>query len=92
MVAVAGQHHGNAKRRRSAQLAPPNIIIMAIVTCEKCGHEYGIEHRAGLEDTALATRQAAWLAERFVWDHIQENRHSGSIRLPFLAEAKSVAL
>jgi hypothetical protein len=91
MVAVAGQHHGNAKRVRQTQVPAPNNIAMVTVTCEKCGHEYVIEHRAGLEDVALASRQAAWLAENFVWDHIQENRHSGSIRLPFLAEAKSVA-
>jgi hypothetical protein len=91
MVAVGSQNHGNAKRVRQTQLIAPNITTMTTVTCEKCGHEYVIEHRAGLEDVALATRQAAWLAENFVWDHIQENRHSGSIRLPFLAEAKAQA-
>jgi hypothetical protein len=91
MVAVAGQHHGNAKRVRQTLVPAPNNIVMVTVKCEKCGHEYVIEHRAGLEDVALAARQAGWLAENFVWDHIQENRHSGSIRLPFLAENKTVS-
>lgn len=86
MVVVASQNHGNAKRIRHTQIAAPNITTMTTVLCEQCGHQYVIEHRAGLEDVALAARQAAWLAENFVWDHIQENRHSGSIRLPFLAE------
>jgi hypothetical protein len=88
MVAVAGQNHGNAKRIRHTQISAPNITTMTTVLCEQCGHQYVIEHRAGSEDVALASRQAAWLAENFVWDHIQENRHSGSIRLPFLAESE----
>jgi len=89
MVGAVSQHHGNAKRVRQTQLPAPNIILMTTVTCDQCGHQYAIEHKAGLEDVALATRQAAWLAENFVWDHIQENRHSGSIRLPFLAEGQT---
>lgn len=58
---------------------------METVLCETCGFYYAIEHRAGSEDPALASRQATWLADHFVWDHIQENKHQASIRLPFLA-------
>ncbi len=83
-----GKDHGNAKRVRHTDLPSLQVTTMTTITCDKCGHEYAIQHRFGLEDTDLAARQAAWLADNFVWDHIQENKHQGSIRLPFLAEAK----
>ena len=88
MVALAGQSHGTAKRVRQVVPALPNIVTMATVTCDKCGHHYAIEHRLCLEDVGLAAKQAVWLADKFVCDHIQEIKHHGSIRLPFLAEAK----
>ena len=37
---------------------------------------------ADLQDPALAARQATWLADKFVWDHIQESHHPHSIDLP----------
>ena len=89
MVALAGPGHGNAKRVRHTVPALANIVTMATVTCDQCGHHYAIEHRAGLEDTGLAAKQAVWLADKFVWDHIQEIKHQGSIRLPLLLEPKS---
>ncbi len=86
MVTATGKDHGNAKRVRQTELPQLNTT-MATVTCEKCGHQYSIQHRPGQENIALANRQAVWLADHFVWDHIQENKHQGSIRLPFLADA-----
>ena len=85
MVATAAQSFGNAKRLRNSHGSLNGIVTMTTVRCETCGFHYAIEHPAGAGDEALAHRQAAWLAERFVWDHIQETKHSGSIRLPLLA-------
>lgn len=88
MVTLADKSYGNAKRVRHADLAPSEVTRMTSVTCDKCGYEYSIQHRIGQENVGLASRQAVWLADHFVWDHIQENKHQGSIRLPFLAEVK----
>jgi hypothetical protein len=64
---------------------------MATLTCDSCKEVFAIEHRAGSEDAALAARQAAWLSEKFVWEHIQEEHHHGSIALPFLPELVKVS-
>jgi hypothetical protein len=64
---------------------------MKTVTCETCKEVFAIEHRTGAEDPALAERQSTWLAERFVWEHIQEKSHSGSIPLPFVPEPVRVS-
>jgi hypothetical protein len=84
MVASPAQTFGNAKRMRNSHVALTNVATMTTVCCETCGFNYAIEHPAASQDQALANRQAVWLADRFVWDHIQENKHSGSIRLPAL--------
>lgn len=85
MVGHGENRFGQAKRMRSSHDPIAGTVTMQTVSCENCGFHYAIEHRAGSEDPALASRQAVWLAEHFVWDHIQENKHQGSIRLPFLA-------
>lgn len=85
MVAPGESDYGRAKRMRTSHDPLVGIVTMRTVHCEKCGFHYAIEHRVGSEDPALASRQAVWLAEHFVWDHIQENKHQASIRLPFLA-------
>jgi len=36
------------------------------------------------EDVALAKKQAAWVTDQLVWDHIQERKHHGTIALPKL--------
>lgn len=71
---------------RSARGALTHIVAMTTVRCETCGFQYVIEYPAGAGDAELAQRQAHWLAERFVWDHIQENKHTGSIPLPILPQ------
>ncbi len=82
--AAAAQSFGNAKRLRNSHGSLNGIVTMGTVSCETCGFHYAIEHPAGAADEALAQRQSAWLVERFVWDHIQETKHSGSVHLPFL--------
>jgi hypothetical protein len=44
---------------------------MTTVACLQCGAQFAIAHRSSCPDQALAARQAIWLADRFVWDHIQ---------------------
>lgn len=58
------------------------------VACNSCGERFEISHKAASQDAALAQRQAAWLQEQFVWDHIQEHKHRGSISLPASDEMK----
>ncbi|ABF39257.1 hypothetical protein Acid345_0252 [Candidatus Koribacter versatilis Ellin345] len=91
MVGATAQTFGNAKRLRNAHGSLNGIVTMTTVCCETCGFHYAIEHPAGAGDEALAQRQAAWLADRFVWDHIQENKHSGSVRLPLLPAPATAA-
>jgi len=66
-------------RRSQAGLAAPWQMM---VKCEQCGEEFGIAHGPAAAELAVAARQAKWLAEQFVWDHIQENKHKGCINLP----------
>ena len=61
---------------------------MTTVVCDQCGVRFQITHRMPMHDEALAKRQATWLADQFVWDHIQESKHRASIDLPQLPETK----
>jgi len=76
--------HGTAKRLRKTTESAPNVnvVVMTTVVCYQCGEKFSIAHRASCADQVLAERQAVWLADKFVWDHIQENNHPGSIQLP----------
>jgi hypothetical protein len=77
-----------AKRLRLNKESRPNTVVMATVLCDQCGEKFAIGHTPTCQDPALATRQAAWLADQFVWDHIQETKHHSSIRLPGSHEMK----
>ena len=87
---TAGAHteNGTAKRLRKNSQNAPDTVTMTTVTCEECGEQFAIRHRSGSQDSRLAHRQATWLANKFVWDHIQEAKHYGSIPLPELHERK----
>ncbi len=78
---------GTARRVRNRMTTSPGATVMATVVCEECGASFQITHPMSLQDAALAHRQARWLVDRFVWDHIQESKHRTSIELPALAEA-----
>jgi hypothetical protein len=73
-----------ARRIRTAMATSPSWTVVATVCCDQCGAQFQITHRMPLNDEALAARQATWLADKFVWDHIQENKHPSSIDLPAL--------
>lgn len=84
---VAG---GIAKRQRknAPAGAPDDKVVMCVVACDQCGERFAIQHSLSTQDAGLARRQAAWLADRFVWDHIQESHHAHSIELPAAAAMK----
>jgi transcription elongation factor Elf1 len=77
-----------AKRVRNTAEPSTRNIVMQTVVCQKCGQRFAITHDAVLHDADLAGRQAIWLQDQFVWDHIQESKHQGSILLPSLGELK----
>jgi len=88
LIAEQPKSNGIAKRLRKNKESAPGTIVMKTVVCPQCGEQFAIGHKLALQDPALATRQATWLADQFVWDHIQENKHQGSIQLPGLDEMK----
>lgn len=62
----------------------PDDILMETVVCDKCGQRFAIHHDSTRQDVAVARRQASWLGEQLVWDHIQERKHQGKIQLNWL--------
>ena len=74
--------HGMAKRLRHKSETLDKLVVMSIIVCDQCGARFAIGHRPAFQDASLAERQAAWLVDQFVWDHIQENKHPGSKTLP----------
>jgi hypothetical protein len=62
--------------------SPRDAAVMTIVLCDQCGQRFAINHPAASQDPVLADRQAIWLADKFVWDHIQETGHRSLIPLP----------
>lgn len=84
MVDNAGRTKGTARRvRRRRENSPPKSgVVMNVVECSNCGERFEISHQAASQDPVLAERQAAWLQDQFVWDHIQENKHRGHIAIP----------
>jgi len=89
-AALQPGQHGTAKRLRNKKTEDaPDTIVMTTVVCDQCGARFAIAHRSSSSDRVLAGRQATWLADKFVWDHIQENSHQSSIQLPGSDEMKS---
>ncbi|HWG50695.1 MAG TPA: hypothetical protein VN669_13435 [Candidatus Acidoferrales bacterium] len=84
MVEQSSHIKGTARRirRRSENSPARSGVVMNVVECGNCGERFEISHQASCQDPQLAQRQAAWLQDQFVWDHIQENRHRGLINLP----------
>jgi len=37
-----------------------------------------------LQNADLGRKQASWVTDQLVWDHIQERKHHGTIELPKL--------
>lgn len=90
MVDYPPRAKGKARRlrRRSENSPARSDVVMNVVECHNCGERFEISHHAASQDSQLAELQAAWLQDQFVWDHIQEIRHRGSIALPEADEMK----
>jgi hypothetical protein len=75
---------GIAKRLRQtgAGASSPRYKLMEVVVCGQCGDRFAITHETATAVPELAVRQAVWLQDHFVWDHIQETKHRSSIALP----------
>lgn len=86
-----------AKRMRQSSAAPApgappaRTQVVKVVACQQCGDRFAISHDLTALDPELAERQAAWLADQFVWDHIQENKHRSSVTLPAAEELKQLS-
>jgi hypothetical protein len=39
---------------------------------------------SALQDAELSRKQASFVADKLVWDHIQERKHQATIELPSL--------
>jgi hypothetical protein len=89
-LAQFGAHTaGTAKRlRHTAENAQAKTLVVKVVACSQCGERFTIGHDAAAPDPELAERQARWLEDQFVWDHIQENKHRSSVALPAWDELK----
>lgn len=76
--------NGIAKRLRQTGAGAPSSRYqqMQIVECGQCGDRFAITHESAAADPELAGRQAVWLQDQFVWDHIQETKHRSSVALP----------
>ena len=77
-------------RRRSESRPARADVVMNVVACGHCGERFEISHQAESQDAALAEKQAVWLQDQFVWHHIQEEKHPGSISLPGMEEMERV--
>ena len=76
--------NGVARRVRGIAEHPSNAVLMETVVCTQCGQRFTIRHAAILQNQELAKKQASWVEEQLVWDHIQERKHHGTIELPKL--------
>lgn len=75
--------NGVAKRVRPPD-HPSKATLMETVVCGNCGQRFAIRHDPGCQDVDLAKKQAVWVTDQLVWDHIQERKHHATIELPKL--------
>jgi transcription elongation factor Elf1 len=72
-------------RGAAATLEPSSkTALMETVVCSKCGQRFAIQHDHALQNVEMAKKQAFWVSDQLVWDHIQERKHHGTMELPSL--------
>lgn len=69
---------------RGTAEAGSNETLMETVVCSKCGQRYAIRIESSPQNAELSRKQASFVADKLVWDHIQERKHQGTIELPGL--------
>lgn len=70
---------GTAKRLRKSEVPPSDV---AVAICNQCGDRFLIARNPTIVNVQILDKHLLFLQEQFVWDHIQENKHRSSIRLP----------
>jgi hypothetical protein len=75
-----------AQAKRLRKRAVEAMESPLIVVCPQCGERFLIAREVPCADAALAERHGIWLLDKFVWDHIQENKHRSMIPLPSAEE------
>jgi hypothetical protein len=71
-------------RRLRKKTESASTTLRETVVCSKCGQRFAIHGDQAIPSAELAGKQAAWVADQLVWDHIQERKHHGTIELPSL--------
>lgn len=71
-------------RRLSASAALPDPVLLDTVVCGRCGQRFVIYDGPSSQNVELARKQACWVEEQLVWDHIQERKHLSTMKLPRL--------
>jgi hypothetical protein len=78
--------HGVVRRLRgAAEHSSHSTSMTETVVCDKCGQRFAIDSDLAFHNPELARKQASWVADQLVWDHIQERKHHGTMDLPSLA-------
>lgn len=78
------KQNGVVVRLKRLSEEPSSAVTMETVVCGKCGQRFAIRHDPALQDADLARKQAMWVTDKLVWDHIQERKHRGTMELPKL--------
>jgi len=73
-----------AKRLRPPAEPLSDAATVETVVCGNCGQRFAIRTGPDFQNAELIKKQAAWVADQLVWDHIQERKHHGTIELPNL--------
>jgi transcription elongation factor Elf1 len=68
-----------AASEHGAAANPPETVV-----CGNCGQRFAINSDPAVHNAELTRKQASWVADQLVWDHIQERKHHGTIKLPNL--------
>ena len=76
--------NGVVRRLRRSVEHSPHANSIETVVCGKCGQRFAIHFDMALGNAELAKKQATWVANELVWDHIQERKHHGTMDLPDL--------
>lgn len=77
--------NGVARRVRGTAQLPSTAVLMETVVCTQCGQRFAIRHTPAIvQNQELAKKQASWVEDQLVWDHIQERKHQGTMELPSL--------
>jgi hypothetical protein len=75
--------NGVARRLRGSP-GVSSAILLETVVCDKCGQRFAIQNTPDAQSEERVRKQASWVADQLVWDHIQERKHHGRIELPGL--------